>query len=70
LDGQDPAKTATALGDRGVCVFSGDYYAAEFFGALGLRESGGAVRASIYHYTNGDDVDRLLDGVRAIASTL
>jgi cysteine desulfurase family protein (TIGR01976 family) len=70
LDGQDPGETAAALGDRGVCVFSGDYYAAEFFGALGLRDTGGAVRASIYHYTNADDVDRLLDGVRAIASAL
>lgn len=68
LRGQDPADTAAALGERGVCVFSGDYYAAEFFSALGWRDTGGAVRASIYHYTNAADVERLLDSVRAVAS--
>jgi len=60
IEGEDPAKTATRLGGAGVCVFSGDYYAYEFFSALGLRDSGGAVRASIYHYTTEQDVARLL----------
>jgi cysteine desulfurase family protein (TIGR01976 family) len=68
LGDQDPAKTAAALGDRGVCVYSGDYYAYEFFSALGLRDSGGAVRAGIYHYTTAADVDRLLEAVRAVAA--
>lgn len=58
--GQSPAETARALGDRGICVFSGDYYAYEYFTATGLRDSGGAVRASIYHYNTADEVDRLL----------
>ncbi len=65
LGEQDPAETAAALGDRGVCVFSGDYYAAEFFSALGWRDSGGAVRASIYHYTTRADVDRLVEALTA-----
>jgi cysteine desulfurase family protein (TIGR01976 family) len=58
--GATPAETATALGDRGICVFSGDYYAAEYFAAVGLD---GAVRASIYHYNTTDDVDRLLSAL-------
>ncbi|MET7418689.1 cysteine desulfurase-like protein [Dactylosporangium sp. NPDC005555] len=58
--GQDPAATAARLGDRGVCVFSGDYYAAEYFTAMGLRDTGGAVRAGISLYTTSDDVDRLI----------
>lgn len=58
--GQSPAETARVLGDRGICVFSGDYYAYEYFTASGLRDSGGAVRASIYHYNTTDEVDRLL----------
>jgi selenocysteine lyase/cysteine desulfurase len=60
VDGQDPAATAARLGDQGICVFSGDYYAAEYFTAMGLRETGGAVRAGIYHYTTADEVSRLL----------
>ncbi len=66
LDGHDPAKTAAALGDRGVCVFAGDYYAYEFFRAMGLRDSGGAVRASVYHYTTRQDVARLVDALHEI----
>lgn len=58
--GQAPGETARMLGEQGICVFSGDYYAYEYFTALGLRDSGGAVRASIYHYNTADEVDRLL----------
>ncbi|HEX6681724.1 MAG TPA: cysteine desulfurase-like protein [Candidatus Limnocylindrales bacterium] len=60
IDGEEPGKTAARLGDAGVCVMHGDNYAYEFFTALGLRDSGGAVRASIYHYTSEADVERLL----------
>ena len=60
VGGQDPAETAARLGDAGLCVFAGDYYAYEYFTAMGLRDTGGAVRASIYHYTTADEVDRLL----------
>jgi cysteine desulfurase family protein (TIGR01976 family) len=60
LQGQAPADTARALGNRGICVFAGDYYAYEYFERMGLRSTGGAVRASVYHYNTADDVDRLL----------
>ena len=53
-------ETARALGDRGICVYPGDYYAYGYFTATGLRETGGAVRASIYHYNTAAEVDRLL----------
>ncbi|MDG4788339.1 cysteine desulfurase-like protein [Micromonospora sp. WMMD1102] len=58
--GQHPGQTAAALGEHGVCVSAGDYYAYEYFSALGLRERGGAVRASVYHYNTVEEVDRLL----------
>ena len=52
--GQEPAETARILGDQGICVSSGNYYAVEYFaGAV-------AVRASLYHYNTSDEVDRLL----------
>jgi len=63
VDGRSPLEVATALGERRVCVFAGDYYAAELFTALGLRESGGAVRASLYHYSTVSEVDALLAAV-------
>ncbi|WP_089155705.1 cysteine desulfurase-like protein [Micromonospora sp. NBS 11-29] len=58
--GWTPAETAAALGEAGFCLSSGDYYAYEYFRAMGLRDSGGAVRASVYHYNTTDEVDRLL----------
>jgi selenocysteine lyase/cysteine desulfurase len=61
---QPPAQTAQTLGDEGICVFAGDYYAYEYFQAMGLRDSGGAVRASVYHYTTSDEVARLVDAVK------
>ncbi|SCL24600.1 cysteine desulfurase family protein, VC1184 subfamily [Micromonospora rhizosphaerae] len=58
--GLAPAETAAALGEAGFCLSSGDYYAYEYFRTMGLRDTGGAVRASIYHYNTADEVDRLL----------
>ncbi|HET6530033.1 MAG TPA: cysteine desulfurase-like protein [Actinoplanes sp.] len=66
VDGQHPAQTAKALGDQGICVFHGDYYAYEYFTATGLRDSGGAVRVSIYHYNTEDEVDRLLAAIKTL----
>lgn len=63
-----PLDTAAALGEEGICVYSGDYYAYEYFQAIGLRETGGAVRASLYHYNTADEVARLLDAVKAVAA--
>ncbi len=73
LAGRSPAATLAALGAAGFCLSSGDYYAYEYFERLGLRDSGGAVRASIYHYNTADEVDRLLtelDNLTAGAGTM
>lgn len=63
VDAEQPATTASALGDQGICVYSGDYYAYEYFQTTGLRDSGGGVRASVYHYNTAAEVERLLDAV-------
>jgi len=72
LDAEPPEATATALGDQRICVYAGDYYAYEYFRAMGLRDTGGAVRASIYHYNTAEEVGRFLDAVarRAAERTL
>jgi len=53
---------ATGLGDRGIAVWYGDYYALEVMKRLGL-EDGGAVRAGIVHYNTEGEVDRLLEAL-------
>ncbi|RKN39385.1 cysteine desulfurase-like protein [Micromonospora endolithica] len=68
LAGMSPQATQEALGGAGFCLSSGDYYAYEYFQAMGLRDSGGAVRASIYHYNTLDEVERLLTELDRLAT--
>jgi cysteine desulfurase family protein (TIGR01976 family) len=67
LEGLPPADVAAELGARGVNCWSGYAYAWELAGALGLRETGGGVRASVSHYSDDGDVDRLLAAVAELA---
>ena len=57
---------ARALADRGVFVSSGDFYATTIVERLGLGDRG-LVRAGCACYTTADEVDRLVEGVRAVA---
>ncbi len=63
VTGCTPRQVAEHLAARRVNVWDGDNYAWELAGALGLRDSGGAVRAGLVHYNDRSDVDRLLAGV-------
>jgi len=66
--GLTPDQVAARLAEAGVNVWSGDNYAWELAGVLGLRETGGAVRAGLVHYNDDSDVDRLLDAVAGLAA--
>ena len=59
-----PEEVAAFLGDRGIAVWHGNYYAVEVMKRLGLDE--GAVRAGIVHYNTADEVDRLLTELAAL----
>ena len=65
--GHSPRRVAEHLAARQVNVWHGDNYAWELAGALGLRDSGGAVRAGLVHYNDQADVDRLLAAVAELA---
>ncbi len=58
VDARSPGEVASFLGERGIAVWHGDYYALEVMRRLGLDE--GAVRVGIVHYNTADEVDRLL----------
>jgi cysteine desulfurase family protein (TIGR01976 family) len=55
-----PVETAKLLGDRGIFVWDGHYYALELMERLGLQETGGAVRIGFCHYNTLEEVDRVL----------
>jgi cysteine desulfurase family protein (TIGR01976 family) len=67
VSGRTPRQVAEHLATRRVNVWDGDNYAWELAGALGLRDSGGAVRAGLVHYNNRSDVGRLLAAVAELA---
>ncbi len=61
--GGTPQEVATVLAAHDVNVWDGHNYAWEITGALGIRDQGSAVRASLDHYTSADDVARLLEAL-------
>jgi len=61
------AAAATALGNQGVCVWDGDFYAARPVQLLGLAERGGLLRTGISMYNTRDELSRLLTGLERLA---
>jgi selenocysteine lyase/cysteine desulfurase len=57
---------ASALGEQGICVWDGNFYAARAVEILGLAERGGLLRTGISMYSTRSDVQRLLDGIAAL----
>lgn len=68
--GDTPSRSvAAALASRyGVFVSDGDFYASTVVARLGRAEQG-LIRAGCACYTTEEEVDRLVEGVREIAST-
>ena len=61
-----PRQVATELARRNVCAWDGDFYARELFDAIGVNETGGAVRLGLIHYNTAGDVEHLIDSVAAL----
>jgi cysteine desulfurase family protein (TIGR01976 family) len=68
VDGRRPSETAQLLAGRGIAVWAGDNYAYELMRRFGLRDSGGAIRASIVLYNDRHDIDRLVQATAEIAA--
>ena len=60
VDGAHPDDVAGILGDQGIFVWSGDYYAVEVMRRLGVADEGGLVRIGFAHYNTAEEVDRVL----------
>ena len=65
--GRAPADVAAYLGDHGVFVWDGNYYAYELMQRLGLEDTGGAVRVGAAHYNTFEEIDRFLELVAAVS---
>ena len=67
VPGAAPDEVARRLGEEGVFVWNGNFYASTVCERLQLDDCGGLIRAGLAPYTTAEDVDRLIDGVRRIA---
>lgn len=69
IDGHSPRAIASYLGERGIFVWDGNYYALGLTERLGVEASGGMVRIGLMHYNTAEEVDRLLAALGKLAET-
>ena len=67
LAGYSPAEVALRLGEQGIFVWNGDYYAVAPMERLGVLDQGGLVRIGFTHYNTEEEVDRVLQELRVLA---
>jgi selenocysteine lyase/cysteine desulfurase len=61
-----PLEAARRLGEQGIFVWDGNYFAISVTERLGLESTGGMVRIGIVHYNTPAEVERLLDAVEQL----
>ncbi|MEN8114136.1 MAG: cysteine desulfurase-like protein [Actinomycetota bacterium] len=66
VEGMHPREVAEAMGDLGIFVWAGDYYAVEVMGRLGVVDEGGLVRIGFVHYNTIEEVDRAVSALAAL----
>jgi cysteine desulfurase family protein (TIGR01976 family) len=64
LAGASPDAVGEALAQRGIYVWSGNFYALAVTERLGLEAKGGLVRAGLVHYNTAEEVDYCLSVLR------
>ncbi|TAJ99157.1 MAG: cysteine desulfurase-like protein [Chloroflexota bacterium] len=67
IGGLGAPEVARRLGDEGIAVWDGNFYALGLVERLGLEGSGGLVRLGLTHYNTAAEVDRALGVLGAIA---
>ena len=67
LANRTPREVAERLGQLGIFVGDGHYYAIAVVDRLGLAEKGGVVRLGFAHYNTPEEVDRVLDALHGLA---
>jgi cysteine desulfurase family protein (TIGR01976 family) len=70
IEGYTAMEVARTLGERGLFLWDGHFYAIRLVERLGLIERGGLVRVGLCPYTTREELDRLLDAVRELATSV
>ncbi len=67
IDGIEPSEACKKFGEKGICVWDGNFYAIRAVEVLGLFEKGGLIRAGISLYNTMDEINRLVNEVKSIS---
>ena len=65
-EGRHPREIAKALGEQGIFVWDGNYYALAVTERLGLEGKGGMVRIGAVHYNTVGEIKRLGEALRSL----
>ena len=69
LNGHHPRAIAQHLGERGIFVWDGNYYALSLSERLDVEPTGGMVRIGLAHYNTAGEVERVVEALSALAKT-
>jgi len=69
IEGVNSEKVATELGDKGLFVWDGHFYAVRLVEIFGLINSGGLVRVGLSPYNTEEEIGRLVREVQRIAKS-
>lgn len=67
VEGMHAEEVASKLGDQGIFVWDGDFYATTLVRKLGLAAGGGLVRMGLAPYNTGEEIERTIEAVARIA---
>lgn len=67
IEGITADRVAARLGEKGLFVWDGHFYAIRLVEKLGLDQKGGLVRAGLCPYNTEEEIDRLLEEIKRIA---
>jgi cysteine desulfurase family protein (TIGR01976 family) len=67
VDGVPSLEVARRLGEAGLQVWDGHFYAIRAMEVLGLADRGGVVRTGVAMYNTREEIDRLVEAVAALA---
>jgi cysteine desulfurase family protein (TIGR01976 family) len=70
LDGFLAGEAARTLGERGLFVWDGDFYAARLVELLGLTKRGGLIRVGLAPYTTQGELERLVTAARDLSRSV
>ena len=66
VDGFTPHQIGEYMGEQGIFLWTGNFYAQRLDERLGTYENGGVVRVGLSHYNTEEEVDRYLEALETL----